>query len=65
MTERQNYLNHIRRLQFENKVLRTVVAQERLRRQAAFGWYVKKLRSRWCWITDFMLLHAGYTGLIH
>lgn len=53
MTERANYLKHIRRLQAENKVLRAVVAQERLRRQAAYGWYFSKLKSRWMWIFDY------------
>lgn len=47
MTERDNYIRHIKRLRLENKVLRSVVAEERLRRQAAFGWYIKRLRSFW------------------
>jgi hypothetical protein len=55
-TERTNYLNHIRRLQVENAVLRAVVVQERLQRQAAYGWYFKKLQSRWMWIMDFWMM---------
>ncbi len=61
MTERENYLHHIRRLQAENTILRGVVAQERLRRQAAWGWYVKKLNSRVMWMFDMMMLSHSRT----
>lgn len=60
-TERSCYLNHIRRLQVENAVLRGVVAQERLRRQAAWGWYVRKLESRMMWLFDAMMLSNSRT----
>lgn len=51
-TQRWNYIRQIKRLQAENKILRSVVAEERMRRQAAFGWYVKRLNSKMMWLVD-------------
>lgn len=53
--QRWNYTRQIKRLQTENRILRSVVAEERLRRQAAFGWYVKRLNSRLAWMLDAMI----------
>lgn len=54
-TQRWNYIRQIKRLQAENKILRAVVAEERMRRQAAFGWYVKRLNGKVMWLVDAML----------
>ena len=44
-TERQHYITHIRRLQAENTVLRSVIAEERMARLKAWAWYRKKVRN--------------------
>jgi hypothetical protein len=50
MTDRQIYIRHIRRLQAENRILRAVIADERIERVRAYQWYRRKVRS-WLWMT--------------
>lgn len=57
-TERRIYMNHIRRLQAENRVLREVLAVERVNRQIAFIKYWQRIRSRWYSTMDMLLLFA-------
>lgn len=61
MTERESYLQHIKRLQLENRVLRSVVAEERLRRQAAYGRYVRRLNSHWLSLFDYAVFSMTRT----
>jgi hypothetical protein len=54
--ERRMYLNHIRRLQERNRVLGEMLAAERIARQGAYAWYMKRLRSRLWSMFDLMLM---------
>jgi hypothetical protein len=62
--ERRIYLNHIRRLQERNRVLGEMLAVERIARQSAWAWYMKRAQSRAWLLTDYMLLHAGKVGIV-
>lgn len=55
-TERRTYLNQIRRLQEQNTMLLATVHQERRWRQEAYSWYRKRLRSRFNWVFDYVIM---------
>jgi hypothetical protein len=54
--DRRVYLNHIRRLQEQNRLLAEMLTDERAYRKRAYDWYRGRLRHRWSWIVDIMLL---------
>lgn len=53
--EERQYLNHIRRLQEQNRALSEALAEERILRQQAYRWYQNRLSGRFMWIIDAML----------
>jgi hypothetical protein len=54
--QRRQYLNQIKRLQEQNRLLSEALTDERKFRQKAYAWYRKRLHSRLWWILDFMLM---------
>lgn len=58
-SEREVYLRHIARLQEQNRLLAEVVATERRARKQAYAWYFNRLRSRFWFIVDYILMSQG------
>jgi hypothetical protein len=54
LTRKYIYLNHIKRLELENRVLRSIVAEERLERVKAYGRYHNAMRKRLFSIASFL-----------
>lgn len=56
MTKKQVYLNHIKRLESQNRELVEMLLHERNLRKRAYTWYQERLRSKlWLWV-DLLLL---------
>ena len=60
---RTEALRHVERLQDENRLLASVLADERRLRQRAYGWYQRRLNGRLMWLVDAMVGLQGRSGL--
>lgn len=57
--DRRNYLNQIKRLQDENRLLASALADERMIRRWLTAEYRRSLQSKFWWLIDLLLIWGG------